>query len=248
MPPDPSFPATPAHGSPSMSADDLIAQSPFFAALEPADRAAVAALLRRRAVKAGQTLFQRGDPGREMLIVAEGRIRLSVLSPEGRELSLRHAGPGSLIGEISVLDGEPRTADAVAATDGVILALAKADLDRLVAARPHLASVFVKALCAKLRDTTEQLESVALYRLEARLARFLIGLVRQANAGRAAGGSVEIALSLNQSEIADIIGASRPKVNRAFAELEAAGAIGRTPRGLVCRPGPLGRIAEGDEA
>lgn len=226
---------------------DLLAESPIFAGLEPADRDAIADLARRRTVSAGTLLFQRGDPGREMLVVGEGRVRLSVLSAEGRELSLRHAGPGSLIGEISVLDGAPRTADASAATDVTLWSIAKADLDRLALARPHLLGVFVRALCAKLRDTTDQLESVALYRLEARLARFLIGLCRQAEGGRQTG-TVQIELALNQSEIADVIGASRPKVNRAFADLEAAGAVVRTAGGLTCRLGRLQAVAEGDEA
>ncbi|BBE71465.1 Crp/Fnr family transcriptional regulator [Oharaeibacter diazotrophicus] len=223
---------------------DILAADALFAALTPDDRAAVAALARRRGHPAGTVLFQRGDPGRDMLVVAAGRIRLSVLSPEGRELSLRHAGPGSLIGEIAVLDGGPRSADATAVTDVELWSVARADLDRLIAARPHVARVFVDVLCAKLRDTTEQLETVALYRLEARLARFLLGLAKglPVEAGKA-----RLELPFNQSEIADVIGASRPKVNRAFAELEAAGAIERVPGGLICRPGRLAAVAEGEE-
>lgn len=226
---------------------DILAENPIFAGLEPKDRDAIADLARRRTVSAGTLLFQRGDPGREMLVVGEGRVRLSVLSAEGRELSLRHAGPGSLIGEISVLDGAPRTADAVAATDVTLWSIAKADLDRLAAVRPTLLGVFVRALCAKLRDTTDQLESVALYRLDARLARFLIGLCRQAAGRERSGGTIQIDLALNQSEIADVIGASRPKVNRAFVDLEAAGAVVRSGSGLTCRLGRLQAIAEGSE-
>jgi CRP/FNR family cyclic AMP-dependent transcriptional regulator len=218
----------------------------LFADLAPPDAEAVAALARRRTYSAGTVIFQRGDPGREMILVTAGRIRLSVLSAEGRELGLRHAEPGTLIGEIALLDGGPRSADATAATDAEALVVSKSDLDRLIAARPQIALAFVRFLCARLRDTTEQLETVALYRLEARVARFLLGFVRQRAGNREVGGTVRFELPFNQTEIADVIGASRPKVNRAFADLEAAGAIARTDDGLVCRLARLSAIAEGE--
>jgi CRP/FNR family cyclic AMP-dependent transcriptional regulator len=229
-----------------MTAVDLFRAQRLFADLDGSDAEAVAALARRRAWAAGTTIFQRGDAGREMILVTSGRIRLSVLSAEGRELGLRHAEAGALIGEIAVLDGGPRSADATAATDVEALVIAKPDLDRLIAARPQIALAFLRFLCGRLRDTTEQLETVALYKLEARLARFLLGLVRQRTAGKETGDSVRFELPFNQSEIADVIGASRPKVNRAFADLEEAGAVRRTDDGLVCRLGRLAEIAEGE--
>lgn len=226
---------------------DTLAADPMFAALAAEDREAIAGLGRRRSHPAGAVLFQRGDPGRELLVVEEGRVRLSVLSPEGRELSLRHAGPGSVIGEIAVLDGGPRSADATAATDVTLHAIGKADLDRLMTARPAIARTLLSVLCGRLRDTTDQLESVALFRLEARLARFLLGLLKREAGPRTAAG-VRLDLPFSQGEIADVIGASRPKVNRAFADLEAAGGIVRGDGGLICRPARLAAIAEGDEA
>ncbi len=224
---------------------DILSADPLFAGLAPDDREAIAGLGRVRSHDAGEMIFQRGDPGREMLVVLDGRVRLSVLSPEGRELSLRHAGPGSVIGEIAVLDGGPRSADATAATAVTVHVIAKADLDRLMTARPAIARSFLAVLCTRLRDTTDQLESVALFRLEARLARFLLGLLKQAPERRVPGG-VLLDLPFSQGEIADVIGASRPKVNRAFADLEAAGAIQRGDAGLVCRPARLAAVAEGE--
>ncbi|WP_210183235.1 Crp/Fnr family transcriptional regulator [Methylobrevis pamukkalensis] len=180
---------------------DLLRAQSLFAGLDDPDIAAVAALARRRAWPAGTLLFQRGDAGREMILVTSGRVRLSLLSPEGRELTLRHAEAGSLFGEIAVLDGGPRSADATAAAETEGLVIAKADLDRLMAARPQIAAAVIRFLCGRLRETTEQFETVALYRLEARLARFLLGLARPQVAG-ADASSVRIDLPLTQSEIA----------------------------------------------
>ncbi|MFD1333716.1 Crp/Fnr family transcriptional regulator, partial [Methylopila musalis] len=206
----------------------LIGGLDLFAGASPEDVAALASAARPRRFAAGATLFQRGDPGREMFIVTDGRIRLSVLSVEGKELSLRHAEAGALIGEMAALDGGARSADATAVTDAGALALARADMDRLIAERPALARAVIRFLCRRLRDTTDQMESIALYRLERRLARFLLALARDdAEAGRA---SARVELTLNQSEIADMLGASRPKLNGALAALEAAGAVARDGR------------------
>ena len=226
------------------SALDILRRQPLFSRASDEDVARVAEVARRRRWPASNVIFQRGDDGQEMILVTEGRVRLSVLSAEGRELSLRYAEAGDLIGEIAVLDGGVRTADATTVTDVEGFVVAKTALDRIMTERPELAMSFVGVLCGRLRDTTDQLETIALYRLEVRLARFLLSLLRQ-NGDDDRPRRVVLDLELNQSEIADIIGASRPKVNRAFGDLEEAGAIRRTPEGLICVPDRLAVVAGG---
>lgn len=226
------------------AAADRIGGLDLFAGARPEDVAALAAAVRPRRFSAGATLFQRGDPGGEMFIVMEGRIRLSVLSAEGRELSLRHAEAGALIGEMAALDGGARSADATAVTEASVLALARADMDRLLAERPALARAVIRFLCRRLRDTTDQMESIALYRLEQRLARFLLALARaDVEAGRQ---TARLELALNQGEIADMLGASRPKLNGALAALETAGAVAREGRALRLQLETLAAIADGE--
>ncbi|WP_374310083.1 Crp/Fnr family transcriptional regulator [Methylocella sp.] len=213
----------------------------LFGRLDPADAAALAPLLRRRAFCAGRVLFQRGDPSNEALFVARGRLRVSVSSTEGREVAFRVAGPGETIGEIGVLDGRPRSADVCALSDGEALALSAADLARLLAARPSLALGVVAFLCARLREASEQLESVALKTVEARLARLLL---RLAEASGPAGGRARLALRMTQSEVAALIGASRPKTSLAFGALVARGALRREGKALDCRLAALREIAD----
>src|SRR5439155_18367239 len=94
----------------------LLGRTDLFRSLNEVDRAAVAAQMREARYHSGQLIFCRGDPGEEMHLVVEGRIRLSVLSLEGRVLSFNHASRGDIFGEIAMLDGQMRTADATALT------------------------------------------------------------------------------------------------------------------------------------
>src|SRR5690606_38553030 len=93
---------------------ELLARTALFGNLDGGDRTAIVGRMRRVQFGANQMIFSRGDPGKEIYLVLEGRIRLSVLSAEGRELSFAHAGPGELFGEIATLDGGERTAGATA--------------------------------------------------------------------------------------------------------------------------------------
>lgn len=214
---------------------------PLFGDLAAGDLAAVRALLRRRQFKAGALVFQRGDPADDVYLIVSGQLRISVGSADGRELAFRVVGPGEMVGELGVLDGSRRSADLTALRDSVLLGLGRSALQKLLETRPAIASGVIRFLCNRLRDTSEQLEALALQRIEVRLARLLL---RLAHATAPVRGEVELTLDLSQSEIAALIGASRPKVNVAFGELEGRGAIRRAGRKLHCRVAVLEELAE----
>lgn len=192
--------------------------------------------------KRGQTIYQRGDAGNAIYLIKSGQIRFSVVSGDGRELSVRVAKVGEIIGEIAVLDRQPRTATAVALTAVTAYSLSRTEFDRLLLQDPQLARNAIDFLCQRLRDTTEQLEMIALYAVEVRLARFLLLALKGQTA--AAGKRIPLELGFSQGELAQLLGASRPKVNLALGFLEEAGAIGRTSDRLFCDPVILARIAE----
>jgi CRP-like cAMP-binding protein len=98
---------------PELRVAELLGRTEFFGQLEEADRAMVAREMGDASFETGQTVFCRGDPGDEMYVVVEGRVRLSVVTSEGRTVSFRHAGPGSSFGEVAALDQGVRTADAM---------------------------------------------------------------------------------------------------------------------------------------
>lgn len=214
----------------------LLGRTRLFGGVDAATLRVVAAAMRESRYDAGQLIFSRGDPGNAIHVVAEGRVRISVLTPEGRELSFAHALAGDVFGEIAVIDRATRSADATALTPVVVWSLSSAATDRLLDAHPPLARAFMQLLCARLRDVSDHLEHVALLPIEARVARFLLDRLPTASE---AGGRPRMSLGMSQTELALLLGASRPKVNTALAAFEAAGAIRRRGKELECDRGLL---------
>jgi CRP-like cAMP-binding protein len=225
----------------------LLGKTAIFEPLDQADRLGVAGQMLKADFRPGQTVFARGDAGRNVFLVVGGSVRLSVFSADGRLLSFKHANAGEIFGEIAALDGKPRTADAVALTRVVAMTLAKEQLDKLMEANPRVARAAINWLCRRLRDTSAQAEAIALHPVEVRLARYLLSRLMPALAEKAVshagGGSATIELGISQGELASLIGASRQKVNAALSLLEDAGAIRRVGRRLACDPGLLARVA-----
>jgi CRP/FNR family transcriptional regulator, cyclic AMP receptor protein len=205
----------------------ILGSTQIFGALDQGAREAVAAKLRPVTFAAGHMVFGRGDQGRELYIVLSGRVRLSVLTTDARELTFSHASAGAIFGEIAMLDGKARTADATAVEETHAMLLSRADLDDLMVSTPELVQAVIAFVCSRLREADMQLEGVALHRIDVRLARFLVGLAQQARPEQEAG-SVDIELGMSQSELALLLGASRPKVNGAMKMLEDQGIIERS--------------------
>ncbi len=221
---------------------EMLAKSALFGPLAPEERRSIAQEMREIQFNAGQIVFGRGDPGRDIYLVGEGRVRLSVLTPEGRELSFAHAEAGQIFGEIAVLDGGVRTADATAVTKVAAHTLSKPSLIRLIEASPQVRQSVISFLCARVREADQQLEGIALYPIEVRLARLFLTAARQ-KAGADASGRITIDLPISQSELALLIGASRPKVNAALSLLEDSSAIERRDKAFVCDIDELEMIA-----
>ena len=226
-----------------MSVVENLKKTLLFGRLDEADIAAVASQMREVRYSAGQSIFARGDQGTDIFLVIEGRVRLSILTAEGRELSFNHAVAGDIFGEIAALDGGERSADATALVDTRMTVLAMAALDRMMVDKPTLARAVIGFLCHRLRNVSDHLENVALFPVEARLARFLLHALGPAPAGQEMG-SQRLTLGISQTELALLLGASRPKVNAALAVLESTGAVQRSGQVLVCDRELLGRLAD----
>jgi CRP/FNR family cyclic AMP-dependent transcriptional regulator len=220
---------------------DLLGKTAPFARLSEAALKACAAEFREKRFTQGQTIFSRGEPGDQMLLIGAGRIRLAVTTEEGRELSVRHAVRGDLIGEIAMLDGGPRSADAAALTPVVVYGLRRTQFETLIATHPEIAAGVIAFLCRKLRQTTDQLENIALHSIEVRLARYFVGALDGKKA--APGKRIPLDTEVSQTELAQLLGASRPKVNVALGVLEQAGAIRRTSDRIFCDPDLLKKFA-----
>ena len=229
----------------STSLRAALARLDLFARASATDLDAVTALAVERRYGDGETVFSRGETGEGMVVVLQGRIRLSIVSSEGRELILREAEAGDVIGEIAVIDGGKRTADAIAVGPVIAGFIGQPPFSRLLADRPGLMMPVLQVLCSRLRETTDQLESIALYPLEARLARFLLWHLKRHGRTRADGARVA-PLTISQGAIASFVGASRPKVNRLLSAFEEAGAIERRGAIVQCNVAALTRLAQAE--
>jgi CRP-like cAMP-binding protein len=227
--------------SAKMECAALVAAAPFFDRLTQEDRDSLFAAMEFTSFAAGESIFARGDPARALYIVVAGAVRLSVLSEDGRELTLLHASQGALFGEIGCFDGGGRTTDATALAATQALALQRRDLTSAMRRTPEIAFAAMAFLGARLRATNERLESVALHSVEARLARFFLA---QAGAAEQGGRSkCRLRLDMSQTDISLIIAVSRPKVNAAFALLEEKGALRREGKDIACDLNKLARLA-----
>lgn len=222
---------------------DLLASTKLFSDLGDDELAAIAKEMREVKFSSGQLIFSRGDEGRDVFLVAKGRVRLSVLTPEGRELSFAHAEPGDMFGEIAMIDGGARSADATAVGAVVAYSLSRGALQRLLDSKPSIVNAMLEFLCSRIREADQQLEAIALCPIEVRLARFFLTAARAKDPDMLES-EVEVPFAMSQSELALLIGASRPKVNTAISLLESNGALKRGNKCIICNVDVLEDVAE----
>jgi CRP/FNR family transcriptional regulator, cyclic AMP receptor protein len=198
-----------------------------------------------RRVAAGETVFERGAPGSSLLGVISGRVKVSVLSTDGRELILNIIKPGEVFGEIALLDGGERTANASALAAGELLMLQRRDFLPLLEHDPGLGLRLIELLCRRLRVTSQQVEDMQFLDLSVRLARALLQLAETDGASVARGRRLNVKLS--QSDLGTLIGASRERISRQLAIWQRDGLLSHEA-GIVTihRLDDLAGAAEGE--
>jgi CRP/FNR family cyclic AMP-dependent transcriptional regulator len=219
---------------------------PIFSSLSDESLADLHKGMREQRWSAGQLIFSRGDTGDHLYTILAGRIRLALSNARGREIVLRTLGPGEILGEMSLIDGEPRSADATAAEDTTCLVLPRLRFEAAARQRPDVGMALARHLSSHLRRTNFQMESIALYDLQTRLVRFLLHSLSHApDTGE--GNLRRLTLGVSQTDVSAILGASRPKISQAFQALLATGAIRRDGDALVCDMTRLTALCEGAE-
>src|SRR6266481_1835423 len=169
-------------------------------------------------LKRGATIVSKGDPGNSLIAVISGTVKISVSSVDGRSAILNLIGPGEIFGEMSVLDGQPRSADAIANTNCEIFTIDRREFLPFVRSQPALAMKFIELLCARLRWTSDQVEQVILQNLPGRLAGALIRLTEKhklSPAGRT--------IAVTQQEISEMVGMTRESINKQLRAWAARG-------------------------
>jgi CRP/FNR family transcriptional regulator, cyclic AMP receptor protein len=195
-----------------------------------------------RELRAGERLYSRGDAADGWYGVLEGAIKVCATTVDGREMVLTWLEPGTWFGEISLFDDLPRAHDGVAHTATRLLWLTPAQFADLLARHPPFCVALMRLQCQRLRLLFAAVEDLATQPIEARLARQLLGLA--ASYGRATGDGVAIDLHLPQEEIAQLLGASRQRVNQVLKAWERDGWLrGRYGQLLITDRAALQRCA-----
>lgn len=221
----------------------LLAKSFLFSECIPDGRAnGLVAKVALRKVAKGSVFFRKGDAGDVMFAIASGMVRISAASEDGKEVVLGILGEGDLFGEISLLDGKARAADAIAMTDCNVLVLKRQDFLDHVAANPDFALGLMQSLARRLRTTDSQIEDAAFLSLPGRVAKRLLHLARDYGSATAAG--IRIQIKLSQQELANLVGVSRESVNRILVGWMTDGLLDRDGRYFLIRDLPgLERVA-----
>src|SRR5262249_26233853 len=130
--------------------------------------------MKTRKVDRGATIFSKGDPGTGLLGVLAGAVKVSVASADGKDIVLNVFHEGEIFGEIARLAGRPRTADAIAMSDGELAVIERRDFISFLKDNPDVPLKFIEILCARLRRTSEQVQDVTFLDLPTRLAKTLL--------------------------------------------------------------------------
>src|SRR3984893_778889 len=187
----------------------VLHQHPFFCDLEPEALDQLCRYAKHTTLKRGATIFCRGDPGISLFAVISGTVKISISSPDGRNAILNLIGAGEIFGEIALLGGSRRSADAIANTACELFTIDRREFIPFVRSQPALAMKFIELLCARLRWTSDQVEQIILQDLPGRLASALIRLTEKHKLepqGRT--------IAITQQEISEMVGMTRESINK----------------------------------
>lgn len=187
----------------------VLSHVPLFAQLPAEALRSLAERLRVRRYAKGDPIFYEGDPGLSLYVVQSGRVKLGVSSPEGREMIIDLLEPGDVFGELAVLDGEPRSADAVATEPCELLMLDRDEFTRFLLERPSVAVQLLGILSRRLRRDTQLMQDAAFLDVPTRLARTILRLAAQSP-----GDGAPVTPRLSQSDLAGLVGTTRETLNK----------------------------------
>ena len=194
----------------------IIQGHPLFSGLSAEIIERLCTYAKMKEIKRGATIFTKGEPGQSMFAVCSGTVKISVPSLEGKDAVFNFINEGGIFGEIALLDGQPRTADAVALTKCQLMMIDRRDFLPLVRSYPELAARIIDVLCSRLRRTSEQVEDIVFLDLPGRLAKALLHLAGSGGSAAAKGQKIEI----TQREIGQVIGMSRESTNKQLRDWE----------------------------
>ncbi|KTT23180.1 Crp/Fnr family transcriptional regulator [Pseudacidovorax intermedius] len=220
----------------------------WFTSLSPSLRHDILRCAFVKRYKDGDLIAARGDPPDQWIACAKGAVRVSSTAVSGKQVTLTYVEPGIWFGDVAFFDGDRRTHDAYAHGDTTILCVARADFHKILSTHVELYEALMRLQARRIRTLFGLVEDLNTLPLRARLAKQLVHLVRSYGVPNLADASqTRIGLQLAQEELAQLLGASRQRVNQELKTMEREGAIRIEPAGLVVLDrDALTRISQAD--
>ena len=221
----------------------------WFSSLSPSLRHDILRCAYVRRYRDGDLITARGEPPESWIACAKGAVRVSSTSVSGKQITLTYVEPGIWFGDVSIFDGDRRTHDAYSHGETTILCVAKADFMKILATHSELYEALLRLHARRIRQLYGLVEDLNTLPLRARLAKQLVHLVRSYGVPNLADGAeMRISLQLAQEELAQLLGASRQRVNQELKAMERDGVLRIEPAGLVIRDRvALGKITVAEE-
>ncbi len=187
-------------------------QVSIFSDLPEEDVRTLTSVAKRRTFRSGEVIFHREDPGQVLYMIKEGKVKICIISPDGQEISLAVLGKGEYFGEFALLDGLPRSSDAVALEKVECYTLQRNDFQNAILKNPKIAILVLEALTKRLRNTDQMIEDLIFLDVYGRVAKKLLELAD--THGVKVDDGIRIDVRLTQQELASMVGASRESVNK----------------------------------
>ena len=208
----------------------------WFSTLSPSLRHDILRCAYVKRYKDGELIAARGEPPEDWIACALGAVRVSSTSLSGKQITLTYVEPGIWFGDVSLFDGDRRTHDAYAHGDTTTLCVARADFKKILALHAELYEALLRLNARRIRQLYGLVEDLNTLPLRARLAKQLLHLIRSYGVPSLSDGTeIRIGLQLAQEELAQLLGASRQRVNQELKSMEREETIRIEPGGLVIR-------------
>lgn len=186
----------------------------------------------QRRYRKGNVIFVQGEAGERCFVIASGMVKISAYHQDGREAVLAVLGPGDVLGELALFEQSPRSADASALEDAVLLSLDAQSLNEAILHHPEIGLALLHVLGLRLRQANESFQDIAFFDVPGRVARRLADLA-DAHGIDGAEGTTVIDIELSQESLAQMVGATRESVNKALALLKRRGLVARNGRRYI---------------
>jgi len=213
-----------------MDRRDILAALPVFSGLSERDWEKITDIFSERQYEKDDYIFLEGEAPEALYVVRNGKVKVLRHSTDGKDVVLRVAGPGQMLGTVAVFDGAGYPGTAQAIEDCAVLVIARNDCLTLVNRYPVFALLVINDLGTRLRSSAEQIRSLAVERVEQRIARTLLKLAESAGTDLPEGRVIE--MPLTRQDVADMTGTTVETAIRVMSRFRRAGLI-RTRRGKV---------------